>query len=235
MCSINHDKKAIFIHIPKTAGIYIRSTLDKNYGFETYLCNRDDHKEYCNTDLKLNKGKQLTFCNNRGILSYYKSSKQLTNMIDLNDEKWKDYYKFCFCRNPYARIVSGWNYIQETEKLNIDFDVYLKYKNIVIENEFSHVFLQQSAHICDENGNYFMTYVGDFENLEKEFKKILLNIGFKENEIIHDNKNKNKREHGSYKNYYTQEILDTVNEIYKDDFNKLKYPKCHTLDELQNL
>jgi hypothetical protein len=36
MCSINHDLKALFIHIPKTAGIYIRSTLEKNYDFDLF-------------------------------------------------------------------------------------------------------------------------------------------------------------------------------------------------------
>jgi hypothetical protein len=232
MCSVNHEKKAIFIHIPKTAGIYIRSSLEKYYGFETFLCNRDDHIEYCSTNINLNKDKPLTFCNNKSILQYYKTSKQLTNMMDLNDEKWKDYYKFCFARNPYSRIVSGWNYIQETEKLNIDFDVYLTYKNIVNENEYSHVFLPQSEHIYDENQNYFMNYVGEFENLENEFKTILSNIGFNEKEINHDTTNKNKREHGSYKKYYSQESLNIVNEIYKKDFNKLKYPKINNIENL---
>lgn len=234
MCSVNHEKKAIFIHIPKTAGIYIRTTLDKYYGFETFLCKRDDHKEYCNTNMNLNKGKILTFCNNRGIYNYYKTSNQLTKMMDLNDEKWNDYYKFCFCRNPYSRVVSGWNYIQETEKQNIDFDVYLTYKDIVSENEYSHVFLEQSSHILDENENNknIMNYIGDFDNLENDFKQILLNIGFKEDEIKHDGKNVNKRSHGSYKKYYTQEILDKVNEFYENDFKYLKYNKCNTIEEL---
>lgn len=235
MCSVNHEKKAIFIHIPKTAGIYVRSTLDKYYGFETFLCKREDHTEYCSTNLNLNKNKQLSFCNNKGIIQYYKTSKELSNILDLNDDKWKEYYKFCFVRNPYSRIVSGWNYIQETEKLNIDFDVYLTYKDIVTENEYSHVFLQQSSHIYDENNNYFINYIGKFEDLENEFRKILINIGFTEEEIIHDTKNKNKREHGSYKKYYTQDILNTVNNIYNNDFEKLGYQKCLTIEDLEKL
>jgi hypothetical protein len=57
MCSINHEKKAIFIHIPKTAGIYVRSALTKKYNFELYLFERPDHVEYCQTDIKFNKNK----------------------------------------------------------------------------------------------------------------------------------------------------------------------------------
>ena len=31
MCSINHNLKAIFIHIPKNGGSYISEILSKNY------------------------------------------------------------------------------------------------------------------------------------------------------------------------------------------------------------
>ena len=47
MCSINHDLKAIIIHIPKTAGTYIANHLENYYGFKTYLIRRPDHKMFC--------------------------------------------------------------------------------------------------------------------------------------------------------------------------------------------
>ena len=47
MCSINHDKKAIFIHINKTGGSYIAGSLEKYYGFTTYYLKRPDHEQFC--------------------------------------------------------------------------------------------------------------------------------------------------------------------------------------------
>ena len=43
MCSINHDMKAIFFHIPKNGGLYVENILNKYYGFKTYYFTRKDH------------------------------------------------------------------------------------------------------------------------------------------------------------------------------------------------
>ena len=37
MTSINHDLNMIYIHIPKTAGLYIQHTLEKFYKFHMRL------------------------------------------------------------------------------------------------------------------------------------------------------------------------------------------------------
>lgn len=230
MCSINHDKKAIFFHIGKTAGIFIRNSLSEYYNFNLYLLKRPDHIEYCNTDMRLNNN--LTFCTNKGIVQYYKTSDYLTDFMDMNDSKWEEYFKFCFVRNPYDRAVSGWNYLMETEKLNIDFDKYLKMKNIVSENEYWHVFLSQYETILDSNGKVFVDFVGKFENLEEDFQKILKKCGF--DKITHKNKFVNRRNKDNYKKYYTQEALDIINKIYEKDFEFFCYKKFDLLEDFIN-
>ena len=167
MCSVNHDKKALFFHIGKTAGIFVRTTLTEHYDFNLFLLKRPDHVDFCKTDLRLNK--TLSFCCNKGIVNYYKTSDYINDFMDMDDVKWDDYYKFCFVRNPYDRAVSGWNYLMETEKLNIDFPEYLKMKDIVSENEYWHIFLSQYETILDEDGEVFVDHVGKFEDLEKIF------------------------------------------------------------------
>ena len=233
MCSINRDKKVAFFHIMKNCGIFIRENLQKYYGFENYLCVREDHEKYCETNMELNKGKQLTFCSSVGVYKYYTTSKTINQITEMTPELWKEYLKFCFCRNPYDRVVSAYNYIMETDKLNIDFDKYLSLKDIVTENEYAHVFLTQKQHVIDSNGNPVMDFIGRFENFEDDFKTLLNKIGI--DKIIHNPTPKNKREHGSYKSYYTNELIKIVNDMFKEDFEFFNYPMVETVEEMKLL
>ena len=247
MCSINHEKKAIFIHIPKTAGCYIRSSLSKYYGFNLYLGKRNDHDTYCqpNKDTNCNtkkkeffnfKQKLFNFCSKKSIFDYYKTSESLNELMNMDEEKWNSYFKFCFVRNPYDRIVSGWNYICQVEGYNIEFSKYLSLKNVVTDIEYCHVFLPQSTHIFDNNNQLNVDYIGKFENLEEDFCHILKKIGFSEEEIVHNNKRKlNQRKHESFeKEILNQKILDEINGIYKKDFDMLHYKQIDNIHEIND-
>ena len=121
MCSINHNKKTIFIHIPKTGGSYISEILEKYYGFKTYYLRRLDHKSFCHDSIKDTSSKKHE---NKihGTLMYYKTSSHINATMGMTKDKWDNYFIFTFVRNPYDRIVSGWNYCN---KYNIPFENYI--------------------------------------------------------------------------------------------------------------
>jgi hypothetical protein len=107
----------------------------------------------------------------------------------------------------------------------------MRLKNVCNDVEFMHVFMPQVRNIINEKGKIEMQYIGKFENLEEDFCKILKNIGIKN--IIHESgKKMNVREHAPYVEYYTPEILNYVNELFKEDFLYLDYPKCNTIEEM---
>lgn len=229
MCSINHDMKAIFIHVHKTGGTYISYMLHKYYGFKNYYLHRPDHDVFC-----FNKKKTTKYINyeNRihGVLAYYKSSPYINKKMNMNPEKWRTYYKFCFIRNPYDKIVSAWNHV---DRFNIPFKNYLNLEKKCNDVEYMHMFMPQVRNIIDVDGKININFIGKFENLEQDFQKILQNIGF--TNIIHEvEKEMNKRPHKLYYEYYDQETLDKVNHLLQEDFQKLDYKKCDLITELNN-
>ena len=137
----------------------------------------------------------------------------------MTPEKWNSYYKFCFVRNPYDKIVSAWNHVN---RFKIPFNNYLNLTNICNDVEYMHMFMPQVRNIINEKGKININYIGKFEKLEEDFQIILNNIGIKN--IIHEvNKKMNKRDHLNFTEYYDQITLDKVNLLLKEDFDNLDY------------
>jgi len=232
MIYINHNLKAIFIHIPKTGGSYIGPTLVKYYGFQCYLellnKRRLDHDQVCVKNL-VKTGNPIydsTFLNKSlGILTYCRTSEYLSSCMNMNEEKWNNYTKFCFIRHPYDRLLSGWNHIKKIFNYNILLKDYInKDQNSVSDIEHSHIFFEQYMQIMLPNGECGVDIIGRFEYLEQDFIEILKKIGVKQ--IIHIPKKVNvSRPNRSEKIILNSDVIRRANEIFKNDFEKFHYKK----------
>lgn len=251
MASINHDKKAIYFHIPKTAGSYIQNVLDNHYGFNNYMnllrpdfdiFNIYNKQQY---DIEKDLHKVFPYKNRMfGINNYYSGSEELLEMLILDEGRWEQCFKFTFVRDPYSRFISGWNFILSNPYMSenlIDNEEYHRCEDLQYSidhmNDFSdiaynHVFLSQYAHVLNKDGINDMDFIGKHESLENDLEIILKKLGFET--IIHNKEkkvNKNKIDYVYYKEYYTQEILDFVNKQFEIDFKEFGYKKYDSLSE----
>ena len=230
MCSIHHEKKAIFIHIPKNAGSYISHILSKYYGFTNYYFQRPDHLSFCKT-----KDKSVSMHENRlhGTLIYYKTSPHLLKKMNMTIKKWDQYRIFCFVRNPYDRLISGWNYVNKN-KISLSDFMKLEYVN---DYDYWHVLMSQARHLFDINGKIKCNWVGRFESLEQDLEIILKNIGFKK--INHKPFLKNNKKHEHFINYFKENqiddsIINKIHLLFENDFKFFNYPKIDFISLNEN-
>lgn len=234
MIYINHEKKAIFIHIPKTGGSYIGPTLVKYYGFISYLPlivnRRPDHDIVCKTKLFKtvytgNNTYDTSFFNKYlGLIQYCRTSDYLNYHMNMDESKWLTYIKFCFVRNPYDRALSGWKHFDTIFNKKSNFHDYLNNKYNVSDIEYGHIFMSQRTQIQDDNGKCGVDIIGKFENLEEDFKLILKKIGFEM--ILHIPKKENvSNKTGAEKIILERKTVQKINELFADDLELFHYKK----------
>ena len=236
MLYINHEKKAIFIHITKTGGSYIGPTLVKHYGFKSYLHlvmkRRSDHATLC----QLHKFKNVITNNPKynnsffnkvvGLLVYCKTSDEINKECNMDEEKWNTYTKFCFIRNPYDRTMSGFLHMKSVFKHNVSFNNYItKQQYNVSDIEYGHVFMQQKKQIENVDGTCGVDIIGRFEHLEEDFVQILKKIGFEKIEHTPKKVNVSKVDTGDI--IMDIESIKQLNKLLHDDLSLFHYkPIC---------
>jgi len=239
MCSINHNLKAIYFHIPKVGGLYIEKILQKYYDFETYYFTADNHSDYFEEkhDNHLSEFKGFLNIRTKGMYRYYINSKNFNYISGMTEDRWKEYKKFTFVRNPYERCISAYKYLElENKKISIigallDSDELNNY-------EYGHIIISQYNHIINNNNEIEFDYIGRFENLNEELIKILMKLGIKEIKhkyYLENNIKINSSSVTNKKEYLTNELLEIINRIFVNDFNEFNYKQYTDIKEYKKI
>jgi len=224
---IVHQDKTIFIHIPKCAGQSVESYFLTRHGYSW-----DDRASFL---LRQNTDK------NRGpsSLSHLKAS-EYSSLEYIDKKKFKDYFKFSFVRNPYARLVSTYKYR--------GYESYFSFKDYVFKHmpeegsakEAMHI-IPQYKFIYDEFSNKrLVDYVGRFENIKEDFTSVIDILGFEDASLPHVNISPRKKEQTikdklrslwihkgknyiSYRDYYDTKTKQRVSKLFEQDIDTFKY------------
>jgi hypothetical protein len=245
MCSINHDLKAIYIHIPKCGGLYVENILQLYYGFTTYYFTSEN-------DTTTNDHSGFLRSRDIGFYKYYSNSKRFNSCSNMDIDKWNTYTKFTFVRNPYDRCKSA-NLFLNTVDLYYNekkLNDYLEDWSLLSDIQYVHLIQSQYNHLCNNNNNEInIDYIGKFENLNEELINILSKIGVKNMKHTYHIKNNikiNSTEEKKTKilskkydntindNTINDNTINLINTIFDNDFKHFEYPIYNSYNEYLN-
>ena len=197
---ISEKHNFIFVHIQKTAGESIATVLREHIPDLKPLLNKHDFAI---------KGRKA-----------------------LGEEQWEKYYKFAIVRNPWDRLVSWYSMAVNNGRLNKlweyivknseNFDEFIRNCTETVHDYDGekNCFYNQLDYITDESGKIIVDFIGRYENLNEDFKKICGVINLPQVGLPHI---RHKSKHVHYSAYYDSEIRDIVSERYKKDIEFFGY------------
>lgn len=214
----------IFIHIPKTGGSSIRSSLSKNYNL-LYNASKQNLIKLGYSNLENFENYNFSIYNFKDHLPY-----QLIKKNKLEKNK----YVFTFIRNPFSRVVSMYFECMANKfhidglntSKNISFEDFIE---IIIEKPYW--FALPMVDYIGINNIDDIDFIGRFENFENDILKLKKKVKISIKHHNFNNHIKSKLKFSDYRKFYSNnKIIDKVTQIYDKDLRKFQYDYENFLD-----
>jgi hypothetical protein len=194
---ISHEHKAIFIHIPKTAGTSI----------ETVLGVRGDNKQ---VDYSIFFGHDLQ----------HLTAAELARHERMPQGVFESYFKFAVVRNPWDRVVSEYMYCPDDygEDHRAGLRMFLEDRFSRPEGPGVHL-RPQIDYVTDEQGRTMVDKIVRFENLEEDLEEVWRVLGMEGVELPV----RKTTEHYHYSTYHSRRSRHLVSELYAEEIERFGY------------
>lgn len=194
--------KALFIHIPKTAGTSIRHTLGVHQS---------------------KKVKNIPNALDHNLLSFgHISTSSLIRSGVIESEAVEQAFVFTFVRNPFDRAVSLWAHLVDHGRFVGSFSSYCKKiartkDNVGLFN-LRRLSQASSQHAWIDGVN--LDFVGKYENLKEDFSTVCGLLG-----MDHVPKIGRMRigKHNDWRTYYNRRLERLIYDRYEQDFKQFGY------------
>jgi hypothetical protein len=210
---INHTYKFIFLHVPKTAGTSITSYLSSFTGWN---------------DIELGGtayGEQIQEIFGRRFKLHKHSTAQQIRQI-IGEGVWGEYFRFAVVRHPLDRLVSAYHFYRKWDHPSAHpVREFAAFREFVLSDYFA----QDRKNTTRPTGSQAaFLRIGDqiaidkvcrFESLADDMAAVATRLGLTPPQLPQ----LNATERLGYEAYYSQEIVDLVAQIYRDDFDEFRY------------
>ena len=172
----------------------------------------------------INRSIRKYFSKNYGLTKGTHSS--ATQVKEFAAEYWDKYFKFAFVRNPWDHAVSDFHWrIRNKKNSNINFKefLYLLADPERLDKEKIRPPIITNWSIYTINNSIALDFIGRYENLEDDLKKVEKIIGVGLNISSNWSKAKIRSKKKCLAEYYDDEGIELVRKIYKNEIEAFDY------------
>ena len=213
---ISHRHKFIFVHLHKCAGTSVTRALIPYLG-------RNDLVFGCTPKYeRISKQSR-----NSGGPHKHSTAKEIREYV--GDERWHEYLKFSFVRNPWDLVLSkyfwwhktpgDWSETSSATKKRIMEMPFSEYAKNYGKNQSFYKSMVSSANASEID----LDFVGRYETLDADFEKLCQELHFPAISLLSLNTSSEMREKPSYVDYYDEESREVIAKVYAKEIENFGY------------
>lgn len=218
---IAHDYRAMFVHVPKTAGQSVEMAFLNLAGLSW--------EERGAFTLRQNQDRAI----GPTALAHLLAAEYVA-LGHMEQAAFDSYFKFSFVRNPWDRLVSEYLYRKADGRMPFSRFVREGLALTDIHLDRTRHMLPQTDYLYDDEGRLLVDFVGRFETLQRDFAQVAKRLDLPELELPHRNMSRptpslwqrlfgKRRARQPYQTYYTESLREQVAEHYTTDIERFGY------------
>ncbi len=225
---VSHKYKFIFIKTHKTAGSSMEMALAPLCGQEDIVTPMESNRStgiprnYYEKNLvgsMYNKSRlfRKSIHRHSALLGkwYYEHMPALRVKELVGDKVWATYYKFCFERNPWDKVVSYYIWKKQGQGRNVP-----PFAEYVLQKTHR---LPQDARLYFDGEESMVDDVFDFSSFKGTFASVCEKLGVPFKGTMPREKTGIKKQAIDYREFYTDETREIIGEIFSREIKLMRY------------
>jgi hypothetical protein len=226
---VSHDYKFIFLKTQKTAGTSIEIALSRFCGADDIITPITPNDEKVRTELGYRAPQHylspLRDYNHRDITRFLlkgKRKKRFYNHIPAREVRalvgtqcWDSYFKFCFERNPWDRVISLYYWLHKSEPRPTILEF--------VESEASLILKHLNKDVYMINGQVAVDRICRFENLSEELETVRTQLGIPERLELPHAKARYRKDKRNYRDILGEQEQKKIAALFRDEIDLFGY------------